>query len=73
MKICIAILTRPQNEQNEYTFDFISMYSYKALLKTTTKRTKRIEFVLMYMKICIAILTRPQNDQNEYTFTFISM
>jgi hypothetical protein len=33
----IALLTKPQNEQNEYTFAFISIYSY-------TKQTKRIEF-----------------------------
>jgi len=32
MKICKDILTKPQNEQNEYTFAFISMYSYIALL-----------------------------------------
>jgi len=46
------------------------MYSFT---DKTIKRTKRIEFVLMYMKICLAILTRPQNKQNEYTFAFISM
>jgi len=28
----IAIQTKPQNEQNEYTFALISMYSYIAIL-----------------------------------------
>ncbi len=34
MKICTALISKPQNEQNEYTFAFISSVAKDATLVT---------------------------------------
>jgi len=39
-------MTKPQNEQNEYTFAFISMYSYRAIQNHKTNKTNRVWLIV---------------------------
>ena len=52
----IAILTKPQTEQNEYTFAFISMYSYIAIL--TKPQTEQNEYTFAFISMYSFIATQ---------------